>query len=52
MRERRGSLGEVARNFREYDAPFHSKLRMFFANNWTKLKRRDDCCGNDGQPGC
>ena len=27
-------------------------LRGMAANTWLKLKRRDDCCGNYGDPGC
>jgi len=39
-------------NFRGYDAPFFSKLRMTVQNNMTKIRKRQDCCGNYGQPGC
>jgi hypothetical protein len=54
MAERRArpSIGQSWRNFREYDAPLRSKLRMFAANNWRKVRTRRDCCGNDGEPGC
>ena len=52
MTERRPSLGQVVRNFRAFDAPFHTKLGMFLKTHWTKVRRLDDCCGNDGQPGC
>lgn len=40
------------RNFRTYDAPFTTKVRMAVANNLTKVRTRKDCCGNLGQPGC
>ncbi|HLY83852.1 MAG TPA: hypothetical protein VKQ71_12745 [Acidimicrobiales bacterium] len=39
-------------NFREYDAPFFTRVRMAFANNMIKLRTRSNCCGNHGQPGC
>ena len=39
-------------NFREYDAPFATKLRMAVSNNLVKARTRSDCCGNHGQPGC
>lgn len=43
---------EFLANFREYDAPFHEKVAMAVRNNLTKVRRRSDCCGNHGQPGC
>jgi hypothetical protein len=54
MRDRppRPSLGAVFANWRAYDAPFLTKLRLAARNNWTKLRRRDTCCGHEGQPGC
>ena len=51
-RRRRPSFAAVFANWRGYDAAFLTKLRLAARNNWTKLRRRDDCCGNDGQPGC
>jgi hypothetical protein len=39
-------------NWSTYDAPFAVKLRMVVANNFTKLRKRQSCCGNHGQPGC
>jgi hypothetical protein len=39
-------------NWRTYDAPVGTKLRMVFTNNLTKLRTRESCCGNYGQPGC
>ncbi|MGH9125337.1 MAG: hypothetical protein ACRDZ8_11515 [Acidimicrobiales bacterium] len=39
-------------NFRDYDAPLPTKIRMAFANNWKKVVTRSSCCGNHGQPGC
>ena len=48
----RPSLGAVFSNFRTYDAPFLTKMRLLARNNWIKARTRKDCCGNDGQPGC
>ena len=39
-------------NWREYEAPWHTKLGMALRNNWTKLRTRSNCCGNLGEPGC
>ncbi len=49
---RRPSLGSALSNWRGYDAPLLEKLRLAARNSWTKLRKRDNCCGNDGQPGC
>jgi hypothetical protein len=46
------SLGAVFSNWKTYEAPFGAKLRMVVSNNLTKLRTRQDCCGNHGQPGC
>ena len=27
-------------------------VRGMAANTWIKLRRRDNCCGNYGDPGC
>ena len=32
--------------------PLWRKLSLIVSNNLTKLKRRQSCCGNHGQPGC
>jgi len=29
-----------------------TKLRMALSNNLTKVRQRQNCCGNYGQPGC
>ena len=46
------SIRAVFSNFRSYDAPFITKVRMAVANNLTKARTRSNCCGNHGQPGC
>jgi hypothetical protein len=48
----RPGLGSAITNWRTYDAPFWTKLRMALRNNWTKVRNRSDCCGNTGEPGC
>jgi hypothetical protein len=48
----RPSLRAAFSNWSTYDAPFVTKLRMVVANNFTKIRTRQDCCGNYGQPGC
>ena len=32
--------------------PLGSKVQRIFANNWTKIRTRSNCCGNYGEPGC
>jgi hypothetical protein len=39
-------------NFRDYEAPLATKLRLAIANNVRKARTRQSCCGNLGQPGC
>ena len=46
------SFAAMRANWSSYDAPFTTKLRMTLSNNWIKLRNRQDCCGNYGQPGC
>lgn len=46
------SLGAVFSNWATYDAPVATKLKMVVSNNLIKLRTRQGCCGNHGQPGC
>ena len=46
------SIRASLRNFREYDAPLATKLRLLVRNNLIKARTRQSCCGNHGQPGC
>jgi hypothetical protein len=39
-------------NWTTYDASFAVKLRMAVSNTFIKLRNRQACCGNHGQPGC
>jgi hypothetical protein len=49
---RRPSWRESRANWRGFEAPFGTKLRMLLRNNWTKVRTRSNCCGRDGEPGC
>jgi len=48
----RPSIGAFISNWREYDAPFTTKLRLAAKNYGVRVVRRSNCCGNDGEPGC
>jgi hypothetical protein len=48
----RPSISASLANFRDYDAPLATRLRLLVANNLKKLRTRSDCSGNLGQPGC
>ncbi len=48
----RPSLKAAFANWHTFDAPFGTKLRMVATNNLAKVRKRQDCCGNHGQPGC
>jgi hypothetical protein len=39
-------------NWTTCDASFAAKLRMAASNTFIKLRNRQACCGNNGQPGC
>ena len=52
MTEEEPSLRASLENWRNYDAPFATKLRMLIANNAKKARTASSCCGNHGQPGC
>ena len=49
---RPGPEGAFVSNWTTYDAPFVAKLRMAASNTFIKLRKRQACCGNHGQPGC
>jgi hypothetical protein len=46
------SVGAMLSNWKTYEGPFASKLRLAVSNNLVKLRTRQSCCGNYGQPGC
>jgi len=39
-------------NFRDYDAPLTTKLRLAWRNTAIKLRQHQSCCGHPGEPGC
>ena len=49
-------VAEHARNFftnwRVYDAPFLTKLRLTLRNRLKATFSRQQCCGHVGEPGC
>ena len=47
----RPSGADVWANLRGAGNPL-AALRGMAANSWVKLRRREDCCGNYGDPGC
>jgi hypothetical protein len=48
----RGSLRAVVSNWREYEAPLGTKLRLAARNYWLRARRGRACCGHPGEPGC
>jgi predicted DCC family thiol-disulfide oxidoreductase YuxK len=32
--------------------PFHKRIYLVFRNNLIKIRKRQDCCGHQGEPGC
>ncbi len=47
----RGSLFQFVRNLRQ-PGSLAWKAQRYAANMLTRARRRSDCCGNDGEPGC
>jgi hypothetical protein len=39
-------------NWREYDAPFFTKLRLGVRNRLRATFSKRQCCGHLGEPGC
>jgi hypothetical protein len=39
-------------NWRNWDGPLTEKVRLTLQNSLIKARRRSDCCGNHGEPGC
>jgi hypothetical protein len=48
----RPSRGALLSNWVTCDASFAAKVRMAAVNTLVKLRNRQGCCGNHGQPGC
>lgn len=47
----RSSASAALENLRQ-PMPLGRKIRLFFHNNWIKLRTGSSCCGNHGEPGC
>ena len=45
-------LRQARKNFSGSDLPFFSRMQVAMKNNWTKMRTRQNCCGNYGEPGC
>ena len=52
MADEQPSIRTSIENFRRYDAPLATKLRMLVGNNLVKFRNRRNCCGHPGEPGC
>jgi hypothetical protein len=52
LREVRRHAGAFVTNWREYDAPFTTKLALGVRNRLRATFSRAQCCGHAGQPGC
>jgi len=48
----RPSLHDSLMNWRHYDGPFLTKLRLTAKNEWRKARRFKDCCDHIDEPGC
>jgi hypothetical protein len=46
------SLRALIANFRDYDAPLATKIRLAWRNTAIKLRQHSNCCGHPGEPGC
>ena len=38
--------------FTNMKVPLHRKLQLVLRNNLIKMRKRQDCCGHPGEPGC
>ena len=45
-------LRNVFTNWREYDAPFGTKVRLAVRNRVRATFSKQQCCGHTGEPGC
>lgn len=45
-------IGNFFTNWREYDAPFETKLRLTMRNRLRATFSAHQCCGHPGEPGC
>ncbi len=52
FRELRRYVGMFFTNWRDYDAPFSTKLALGVRNRLRATFSRQQCCGHLGEPGC
>ena len=45
-------MGAMVSNWKSYEGPFSTKVRLAVFNNLLKVRKRENCCGHHGQPGC
>lgn len=45
-------IGNFFTNWREFDAPVGTKLRLTLRNRLRATFSRAQCCGHAGEPGC
>ena len=45
-------IGNFFTNWREYDAPIGTKLRLTMRNRLKATFSMQQCCGHPGEPGC
>jgi hypothetical protein len=48
----RPNLRHTFENWRYYEGPFLTKLKLTAKNEWRKARRFRDCCDNIDEPGC
>ena len=48
----RWSTSAFFTNWREYDGPFGTKLRLTLRNRTRAVLLLKGCCGHPGEPGC
>lgn len=53
MSERyRPNLRHSLENWSAYEGSFAKKLKLTLKNEWRKVSRLRNCCGNVNEPGC
>ena len=52
LERRPGFVASFFTNWREYDAPLATKVRLTVRNRFRAVFLLKGCCGNHGEPGC
>lgn len=54
MARRRADRGTIRESLANLAGPesLPEKIRLFFRNNWIKIRTAQGCCGHPGRPGC